>query len=917
MASQGEERRGRGRARGGRQRTGGDQHVGVERHTPGMDDLMGWMAGLQVQDEGTWRDTSGRVQQGERGRGGSGERGGRAGGRDDRRGTGGAGRDAGGRGSDSIEEGEVGRKGVERGGATGDRERGGRGLGRGRGRGREDRERSKEEEEQMVVWTRPQLLMDKKGTSGQPIHLRSNYYQLTATPALRLCLYHVEFSPEEERTGARKALMRQHTNVLGNYIFDGMQLFLSHKLGKDPLEMASKRPDNNTPYMVKIRFIKELPPSDPEYLKVFSLVVKRCLEYLGLTQVGQHYFDPTQEMVSQKHRVAVWPGQQLGIRQHEHQVLLCTDVIHKFLRLDTMHDLLRQILANHPDNYRHVVRRQVLGNVVMTKYNQRTYTIHDVAWNITPTTTFNFHGSEITYLEYYQQTYQVTIKDHRQPLLLSRPNLKEQRRGTGSVYLIPELCVATGLTDAMRNDHHMMRDLAQFTRMDPERRVQSIRKFSSNLFNNEKVKAELQQWGMEFSKVLSAVRGRVLPQEIISMGPVSFQYKGFGSDWIGEVKNVPMTSCAQLTNWVLVFPSRLKSEAEDLLSGLRRVSKSLGMVVTQPAIQILQGDTLQEYVQGVGQHSGVKMVVCILPNSRLDRYAAIKRHVTCVMSVPSQMVVARTLQNKAKLMSVVYKIAIQINCKLGGEAWRVHIPFQNAMVVGYDAFHDRGGGGRGGASWGAVVASYNHNLTKFYGQVTRHANREELTSNFRVAVMNALNHYAKVNGQLPERVLVYRDGVGDGQLLYVRDTEVTAIKACFEALGFSPRFSFVVVSKRINSRLFTQNPSTGQPANPPPGTVCDDVITRPERYDFYLVSQQVNQGTVTPTCYNIIEDMNSNLDPDRHQRLAYKLSFLYCNWMGPVRVPAPCLYAHKLASVTGQALKDSPPAHLRDKLWYL
>lgn len=58
------------------------------------------------------------------------------------------------------------------------------------------------------------------------------------------------------------------------------------------------------------------------------------------------------------------------------------------------------------------------------------------------------------------------------------------------------------------------------------------------------------------------------------------------------------------------------------------------------------------------------------------------------------------------------------------------------MVVGYDAFHDRSGGGRGNASWGAVVASYNHNLTKFYGQVTRHANQEELTTNFRVAVMS-------------------------------------------------------------------------------------------------------------------------------------------------------------------------------------
>lgn len=85
------------------------------------------------------------------------------------------------------------------------------------------------------------------------------------------------------------------------------------------------------------------------------------------------------------------------------------------------------------------------------------------------------------------KTYQVTIKDQRQPLLLSRPRLKDQRQGKDSVYLIPELCVATGLTDAMRSDFHMMKDLAQFTRMNPDRRVLTIRKFSAKLFSNEKV----------------------------------------------------------------------------------------------------------------------------------------------------------------------------------------------------------------------------------------------------------------------------------------------------------------------------------------------------------------------------------------------------------------------------------------------
>jgi len=44
------------------------------------------------------------------------------------------------------------------------------------------------------------------------------------------------------------------------------------------------------------------------------------------------------------------------------------------------------------------------------------------------------------------------------------------------------------------------------------------------------------------------------------------------------------------------------------------------------------------------------------------------------MSVPSQVIVGRTLAKKQMLMSVATKIAIQLNCKLGGDVWCVEIP---------------------------------------------------------------------------------------------------------------------------------------------------------------------------------------------------------------------------------------------------
>ena len=40
---------------------------------------------------------------------------------------------------------------------------------------------------------------------------------------------------------------------------------------------------------------------------------------------------------------------------------------------------------------------------------------------------------------------------------------------------------------------------------------------------------------------------------------------------------------------------------------------------------------------------------------------------------------------------------------------------------------------------------------------------------------------------------------------------------------------------------------------------------------------------------------NTGLKPDIIQKISYKLTHMYYNWPGTVRVPAPCQYAHKLA----------------------
>lgn len=74
--------------------------------------------------------------------------------------------------------------------------------------------------------------------------------------------------------------------------------------------------------------------------------------------------------------------------------------------------------------------------------------------------------------------------------------------------------------------------------------------------------------------------------------------------------------------------------------------------------------------------------------------------------------------------------------------------------------------------------------------------------------------------------------------------------------------------------------------------ICKIPLSFYTRYDFYIVSQAVHSGSVSPTHYNVIYD-SSGLKPDHMQRLTYKLCHMYYNWQVCVCV---CVHLHLLAS---------------------
>lgn len=240
-------------------------------------------------------------------------------------------------------------------------------------------------------------------------------------------------------------------------------------------------------------------------------------------------------------------------------------------------------------------------------------------------------------------------------------------------------------------------------------------------------------------------------------------------------------------------------------------------------------DRNEEYIRAIdeGINKDPEFMMIVVTNDRADRYAAIKKKLCIDRAIPSQVIKLRTVdpKNPQGLMSVATKVAIQICTKMEGVPWMITIPLNGLMTVGFDVTHDTRDRSK---SYGAFVATMDlKRSSRYFSAVESHANGEELSKNIGISLIKALHVYKSTHNSLPERILIYRDGVGDGQIKYVHEHEVLDLKSKIKTVygdAKTPMFCFIIVSKRINTRIFTKTKM-----NPPVGTVVDDVITLPER----------------------------------------------------------------------------------------
>lgn len=258
-------------------------------------------------------------------------------------------------------------------------------------------------------------------------------------------------------------------------------------------------------------------------------------------------------------------------------------------------------------------------------------------------------------------------------------------------------------------------------------------------------------------------------------------------------------------------------------------------------------------------------------------------------------------------------IALKLNLKLGGVNHKLSQDLElikdgKTMIVGYDVTHPTNMAPKksdAAPSLVGIVSSIDADLAQWPSETWEQSSKQEMLSGKLVeAFTNRLARWRKGNAKYPENIIIYRDGVSEGQFSQVLNIELPMIRdACRKsyANATAPKITLIISVKRHQTRFYptqVREPFKGKPANPniKPGTVVDRGVTQARYWDFYLAAHEALQGTTRPAHYTVLLDevfraKYKERAADQLQKMTHELCYLFGRATKAVSICPPAYYA--------------------------
>ncbi|KAI0107175.1 RNA interference and gene silencing protein [Nemania sp. FL0031] len=529
-------------------------------------------------------------------------------------------------------------------------------------------------------------------------------------------------------------------------------------------------------------------------------------------------------------------------------------------------------------------------------------------------------GSYISVFDFYKQRHNIEVQNPMLPLV----NVGKKEDPS---YLPAAVChVRPGQPARTKLTQIQGQEMIRFSVQPPAYNAQSIIS-SGRVLGLESTNATLNAFDINVPTKLITVPGRVLGAPTIKYGGTGVAMPKFGS-W--DLRSVEFSTKADLSSWTYLrislqggpnfwqSDSKFTAKVKEFQTKLRELGISVSdytpgeHIITNP--QGLESDIDHWVHKFAVSPERPKLILVIIPAAEMTiAYNRVKY----MCDVKEGILNVCVLDSKFSKSNPQYlaNVALKFNLKLGGRNHALDpsklgfVGQRRTMIVGIDVTHPAPGSSSNAPSVAGVVASIDEWLGQWPSDIRIQPARQEMVADLESMFQSRLLLWRERNKILPENILVYRDGVSEGQYSIVVEEELPALRAACEAVYSSqeikagkPRITIIIVGKRHNTRFYPSRPGDAdRSGNPMNGTVVDRGITEARNWDFFLQSHKAVQGTARPAHYYVIYDQifqNITVPPrfstaaDALEDLTHNMCYLYGRATKAVSICPPAYYAH-------------------------
>ncbi|THH04985.1 hypothetical protein EW145_g5129 [Phellinidium pouzarii] len=520
-------------------------------------------------------------------------------------------------------------------------------------------------------------------------------------------------------------------------------------------------------------------------------------------------------------------------------------------------------------------------------------------------------GGKVNVEQYFQRKYNVKLQHADDMPVVNLGNK------TKDVFVPAELCeIEPGQSYAGVLSERETAEMIKYACNPPYDNARAIISHGLPMLGLRQRASPMHGFGVEVSVDMAVVPARVLnaPKVIYQSGQPSVA----NGSW--NILGVRFSRPAQLSRAaVLVLADGGRDDFRDttdpvlrgIVTGFLQKCRNSGMLVDanlppllfirlprpdlkRDALRTAAIDSIEAQLKTLPGRPNIVLV--FMSNRDSHVYPGLKKLCDTKLGIPTVCMLMPKVSKEKGQDQYFSNIALKVNAKLGGLNHKLDQSslrwLNNSMLVGMDVTHPGVGCVKGTPSIAAVVASCDMDFMHYPASLRLQEYRKEMITEVKAMIIERLIEYSKRQKSLPERVIVFRDGVSEGQFDQVLIHELPEIQAAFRSFkDYRPKLTISICGKRHHARFYPTKPEQAdKTSNTKAGTVVDQGITAVYDFDFYLQAHAGLQGTVRATHYTVIFDEN-RFPADDIQQGANDISYLWARATKSVSLIPPAYWA--------------------------